>query len=382
MGHYLAWVLDRLGQVGSGGIAAIVGMGGIGKTTLAVVAARQLQEEERFPDGVVLVRCQYRTDPAEILRQVLTRFDLVRRAPEATELTTLSDAAQASLKGKTALVVLDNVEPGLDVSKVVASLRAAGMKLLLTARQTLPTDAVPASASRTLDLLSAEEAVELFVSLLRDSRSEELSSKQQPVVENLVDDLGRHPLAMKLAVAYAASGRRDLEALERELADPKRVLDLPGDDETPEAVRRSFSRSLDGLSSDAAKLFAGLAAFPASEFGRQAAIALGAGLTLEHPEQSLHVLVVRALVEPSTNLALPMESDRERLRLHPLVRALSAGLFGKWLPDEQQRGRLAVTTHLAGYAENHQSDDSVLAADVANLAGSLEWAHRQGGRNW
>jgi tetratricopeptide (TPR) repeat protein len=361
----LAWALARLRAGGASAITALRGLGGIGKTTLAGVAVRQLQQEGRFPDGIAVVLCQNLTDPVEVLRRILIRFDPLRRAPEATELSQLQDLAQVTLRGKQALVVLDNVEPALAVASVVSPLREAGLTVLLTARHALPSAVVPGEASRALDLLSSEEALELFAGALGRSGVSALTPAEHTAAEQIVAALGRHTLAVRLAGAYAAAERRDLGALARELSNPTQGLALPGDDETPEAVRRSFALSLDSLSLDARRLFAGLAAFATPECGRQAALALGSALGQAHPETSVHLLVVRALAE----------SDRERLRLHPLVWAVAEGLFRQWPLAEQDAAALAVAQYLATFAEGHQTDYAVLAADEGNLTGALEWAH-------
>ncbi|MFI5273174.1 MAG: tetratricopeptide repeat protein [Ktedonobacterales bacterium] len=370
------WVLERLRDPGGGtaAITALRGLGGIGKTTLAAVAVRQLRDEGRFPEGIAVILCQGLTDPAEVLRRVLIRFDPYRRTPEASDLAGLAEAARLTLRGKRALLVLDNVEPGLPIAGVVAPLRAAGLTLLLTARQALPTAVVPVAASRALDLLSPDEALELFAGALGRGSPEAFSPHEYTAAEQIVRTLDRHTLAVKLAGAYAASERRDLGALARELADPERGLALPGDDETPAAVRRSFALSLDSLPLDARRLFAALAAFATPECGRAAVLVLGTALGQTQPETSLHLLLVRALAEPGVSEALPEGSDRERLRLHPLLGAFAADLFARWPAGERDAAALAVARHFAGYAETHQTEDSVLAADEGNLTGALEWA--------
>jgi hypothetical protein len=290
----LAWVEDRLRAGGASAITALRGLGGIGKTTLAAVAARELQRERCFPDGLAVVLCQQLTDPVEVLRRVLTRFDPLRRSPEVSDLDGLAESVRLSLHGKHALVVLDNVLPELPVASVVAPLREAGLTLLLTARQQLPGAAVSPEASRMLDLLSPEEALELFASALGRASEQALSQAEYIAATAIVASLGRHTLAVKLAGAYAGSEQRDLGALARDLANPAQGLALPGDDETPEAVRRSFALSLETLPPDTRQLFAGLVAFATPECGRQAVLALGTALGQPHPEHSLHLLLARA----------------------------------------------------------------------------------------
>jgi hydroxymethylpyrimidine pyrophosphatase-like HAD family hydrolase len=70
------------------------------------------------------VLCQGLTDGAEVLRRLLSRFDPIRRVPAVSELGRLVDLAEATLRDKAALVVLENVEPALPITQVLAPLQA------------------------------------------------------------------------------------------------------------------------------------------------------------------------------------------------------------------------------------------------------------------
>ena len=155
----------------------VTGLAGTGKTALAAVAARQIQREGRFLDGIAVVLCQGLADPAEVLQIMLSRFDPYRREPEATELLQMQGMVQATLRGKHALVVLDNLEPDLPVAAVVAPPRAAVLTLLLTAHQMFPSEAVPVDAGRTLDLLTQEEALDLCAVTLGRSSPDALAQR-------------------------------------------------------------------------------------------------------------------------------------------------------------------------------------------------------------
>jgi hypothetical protein len=239
----LEWLAGHLRSRGS--ITQLAGLGGIGKTTLVAMAVRQLRAEGRFPDGVAVVLCQGRADPVEVLRRALGRFDPQRRQPAASDAAGLSEAARRLLSGKDALVVLDNVEPVLPVARVIAPLRAAGASMVLTARHALSHDAVPVEDVRVLDLLSANEALDVFAQALGHREAGTLTPEQRAAAERIVAVLGRHTLACKLAGAYAADLHRDLATLAHELENPRRAIGLPRG-ETPEAVALVFAESTPG----------------------------------------------------------------------------------------------------------------------------------------
>lgn len=380
-GDDLTWVLGRLQRRPGAAaditaITALGGMGGIGKTTLAALAVQQARAENRFPDGIAVVLCQELTDPAMVLRRVHARFDPYRKEPEASELAGLAETTIHTLRGKRALVVLDNIEPGLDLAATVGPLRAAGLAVLLTARQALPRTVVPVEASRTLELLSPEEAVELFADAYGRRRADALSPAEHAAAERIVAALGRHTLAVKLAGAYAADLKRDLGVLAHELEqDP---LEVP-DGETPRGVALVLARSTETLSPDARRLFAALAAFATPEFGRQAALALATALGYATPEALLNLLVLRALLEASTNDRLPKGSDRERLRLHPLLRAFAERLFARRTESEREAAAHAVCAYFARYVD--KVAQTALVADEGNIRGVLEWLQSQEGQD-
>lgn len=367
----LEWVLRQMREGHTTAIAALNGLGGIGKTTLAAVVVRTLREEDAFPDGIAVILCIGLTDALDVLRRVLARFDPQRRQPETSDPATLNEVAYRLLKGKRALVVLDNVEPGLDIGKVIAPLKGAGATLLLTSRQALSRAAIPLGASRLLELLPSEDALELFARSLGYSSVEGLSSKERQAAQRIVAVLDRHTLAVRLAGAYAADLKLDLEVLARSLElDP---LDVP-EDEMPRAMALAFSQSTVALSPDAQRLFAALAAFATPAFSRNAALALAKGLGLALPKQSVDLLVLRALVGASVDESMPVESDRERLRLHPLLRAFAAENFQLWTAEDRDRAYHAIALYYVTYF--NRTTDKGLSVDEANIIGALEWAHR------
>lgn len=368
----LAWVMLQMHEGRTTSIAALNGLGGIGKTALAAVVVRELRKEGFFPGGIGVVSCIGLTDAIDVLRRILARFDPQRRQPETNDLAVLYEVADQLLRGRKALIVLDNVEPGLDISKVIAPLKSAGATLLLTSRQALSRAAVPIEASRLLELLSSDDALELFARSLGYRRSDDLSSKERQAAQRIVTVLDRHTLAVRLAGAYAADLRLDLETFAHDLEqDP---LDVP-EGEIPRAVMLVFSQSTVALPPDAQCLFAALAAFATSSFGRNAALALAKDLELATPKQSVDLLVLRALVGASVDENMPLESDRERLRLHPLLRAFAAENLKFWSESDRNKAYHAVALYYVAYF--NRTTDRGLSVDELNITGALEWAHHR-----
>jgi tetratricopeptide (TPR) repeat protein len=356
-------------------VTALQGMGGVGKTALAAKAVQMLRREGHFPGGVGVLLCQGMRDPREVLRQILSHFDPQRRLPENhLDLAGLTTLAHTLLDGQQALIVLDNIEPDWPIEQVVEVLRATGVTLLLTARQTLPQRAVAPTASYPVGLLPEEEAHTLFVSALGRPLT---GPAEVTAVEEILTTLGRHTLAVKLAGAYAGSSRRDLETLAHTLSEDP--LSLPGDDavrQAERAVERVLTESVATLAAEQERqLFTCLAAFATPEMGRNAVLALVEALGVPEPEWSLEQLVRRALLEPSVLASLPVASDRERIKVHPLLWALTTRRFTQLVAQERQaEAKQAIATYYARYTL--ETDDLVLGVDEANIVGALEWAEQ------
>lgn len=368
----LQWLQSRLQVGGTTSITALGGMGGIGKTALAAKAIRRMRIAGYFRDGIAVELCLAQMDANKIIRKVLARFDPQRREPETNDLPALIDAAHHLLDKKHALVVLDNIEPGLDIERIVIPLRATSATILLTARQKLPHTVVSSEASWNLDLLPLEVAIDLFVRSFGRSTTQEFNPIEYTAVEHIVQALDRHTLAVKLAGAYANDCKRDLQELSEELQDPQQALKLP-DGETPRAVAIAFARSVDALPQEARKLFVAFASFSTTGCGRRATRALGEVLGLANPEGCLDLLIRRALVEASVNDEMSERTDRERQRLHPLIRAFSMQEFENWPQNERDIACRALATYYSHYASNLLS--FALSIDEMNMIGALEWAY-------
>lgn len=373
----LGWLLTRLHTGGTSAITALGGMGGIGKTALAAVAIKKLLDERFFSDGVAFLSCERQVSAIVLFRQVLTEFHPQRRAPEATDYHGIVQAARSLIGSKRVLIVLDNIEPDLDIEKVVKPLENLGATLLLTARHEFSSSVVSPEASRRLDLLSPQAALDLFAQYFGRSDGEALNPEERAAAERIVQTLERHTLALRLAGAYARSARRDLKKLAGELENLQKALNLkePGVRDDSKKVAAILAKSLESLDpADAPgkpirQFFAALTIFAPKGFGRQAALALGAGLGLDNPEDDLDLLITRSLIEAQSVTHLPSEADYERLHLHPLLRALAER-------EPQQTldaGLDALANYYVGYLSKVRG--VALALDEPNIMMALEWAH-------
>ena len=190
-------------------IVTVVGSVGVGKTTLALAAARE--SANAYRDGVAWVNLSDVDDPASLPRAVAQ----ATRLP----LPTGADAAQAlaaSLRSLNLLIVLDNAEHLLDavaaLTRMLGSVAApSGPRLLVTSQAPLKVAgervfkigplAVPA-AGAPVDVALAHGAVALYVDQARAAdRSFALAPHNVALVIELCRRLDGIALAIKLAAA-------------------------------------------------------------------------------------------------------------------------------------------------------------------------------------
>ncbi len=189
-------------------LLTLTGIGGSGKTRLALELARQ--QLERFPDGVWFVDLAPLTDASrlpEALAAVLGVRDEAGRTP--------LEGVLAHLKSRRALVLLDNSESHPEASATLVSAVLAqcpDVKLLVTDRQPLgvegeqlylvPAMGLPAANTRTASSANASEAVRLFVERARTaSAAFELTDANATHVAEICRRLDGIPLALELAAA-------------------------------------------------------------------------------------------------------------------------------------------------------------------------------------
>ena len=290
-------------------LVSVAGMGGVGKTTLAVHTARRLAAE--FPDGQLYVAMGGHSDepldPQTALGRLLRSLGISdEEIPESVELA--AARYRSVLAGRRVLVLIDDVVSSSQVRPLIPG--TAGSAALITSRRQL----IDLAGVRQLhlDVLPIPDAVELLAAVVGDGRIE-----QEPQSARAVAMLcGQLPLALRIAGTYLAGrpGRSVAELAQELSSEEARWSVLSADDN---GVRASIRLSVDALAADprqlaqtAARAFAVVSVLPGTEFSlRIAAAALGIGLR-EAEDAIEHLVDVNLLETPALH----------RYRMHDLVR--------------------------------------------------------------
>jgi AAA ATPase domain len=114
-------------------LVALTGVGGVGKTRLAVEVAARLADE--YPDGVWFFELAAVTDPAAIPDAVAAVLGITQQPGK-----TVSESVAAALEGRVRLLVIDNCEHVLDAAAdLIEAILAysATVRILATSREGL-----------------------------------------------------------------------------------------------------------------------------------------------------------------------------------------------------------------------------------------------------
>ncbi|MFF2846886.1 BTAD domain-containing putative transcriptional regulator [Streptomyces sp. NPDC058001] len=284
-------------------VSALAGIGGVGKTTLAVHVAHLARS--RFPDGQLYVDLQgtgaRAADPEAVLGQFLRALGTTEPPALPDTLDERAALYRSVLDGRRILVLLDNARDAAQVRPLLPG--TEGCAALVTSRIRM-VDLAGAHLV-DLDVMSPEEALQLFTKIVG---AERVAAERDAALDT-VAACGFLPLAIRIAASRLAARRTwTVSVLAAKLADERRRLDeLQAGDL---AVKATFELGYGQLEPAQARAFRllGLADGPDVSLAAAAAVL---DLPLTDTEGILESLVDTSLLES----AAP-----GRYRYHDLVR--------------------------------------------------------------
>ena len=354
---------------GSSGLS-LHGMGGVGKTALAFALAERIKE--RFPDGNLFINMQGTSAKplmaAESMAQVIRSYDSALPLPESD--AEIANTYRSVLDGKCALLLFDNA---FDDKHVRPLMPPAKCCVIVTSRRKFK---LPGLASKDLEVLKLEKAIELLLKMAGLDSSNVLPQKMKAWKE-LAQLCGCLPVALRAAGSFLANTPDSSpEQYVKELQDERKRLKRIGNEGVEEDVDLKLSLSYKRLPPETASVFRILSIFP-GDFDALAEEAV----CLDEGHRHLSELVRWSLVEYQRQ-----ESKEEgRYHLHDLVKLFAAARL------ENKDGNAAIVAARLRYASHYQgvlweANDLLLKGGKTFQLGleflDLDWINIQSGQAW
>ncbi|MFF2617700.1 BTAD domain-containing putative transcriptional regulator [Kitasatospora sp. NPDC058046] len=364
----------RLARGGVVTVSAILGMPGVGKTTLALHAADLMREH--FPDGYVYLNLRAHVGNQPPLTPEAAGALLLRRlgVPASTiplDADEVFALCAVALSSRRAVVILDDASNAAQVRPLLPP--APSALVLVTSRQRLTE--LPDARPVFLDVLTVDDAVALFTNVVGPERS----TDPQSIIE-IVERCGHLPLAIEIA-ASRFKGRPSwtLAHFARRLSRKNgRLAEIRSG---TSSIARVFEVSYQYLSASQRSAFRLLGLYPGPDFGVHAAAAL-LGRSVDETDEVLEALL---------NCHLIQEIAPERYQLHDLLRefAMALGVDRKQRESADRR-LLRFSLHAADRADHllyphrsrsHLPDDHQLGP-LSDILGDIAMNSPESARTW
>ena len=372
-------VAELQGAVKAHRLVTLTGVGGVGKTRLALEVAARLADE--FPDGVWFFELAAVTDPVAVPDAVAAVLGITQQPGKS-----VTESVASALEGRVRLLVFDNCEHVVDsVADLVEAILAASatVTILATSREGLGVNDEQLWRVPSLDVSSGTQsaAVNLFVDRAHSVVSD--FSLAQPGEADAVVEICRRldgiPLAIELAASRMASMtasdvRNRLDHRFRLLVGSRRGL------ARHQTLRHAVAWSYD-LLDDAEKVLLDRCSVFASGFDLESACAVAG---FDDPDDYAILDLLDALVRKSLLLA-DRSSGHARFSMLETIRQFAEDqLVAR---GEASEIRAAHSRYFAGReadimalwdSPRQREALTWFSVELANLRTAFRWAADQG----
>ncbi|MEM7346400.1 MAG: BTAD domain-containing putative transcriptional regulator, partial [Chloroflexota bacterium] len=347
-GHLLRRLVDPAYR-----LLTLVGIGGVGKTRLAIEVGQQVKPS--FPDGVWFVPLVSIKGGAEQIK--IAVGEAIGLGQDDKQLT--GEQVLALLRDKQLLLILDNCDLLLDELAFISEWlnRAPHIAILATSREPLN---FAAESLVILDGLSTSDefvegqpvsaAVAMFAERGQMARNDfVVSAENISQIRQICELVDGFPLGIALAAAWVR--RRSLGQIIDTISQSLDFLSTRLRDIDPRhrSMRAVFETSWQLLESETQAMLAALSVFPTSFSAKAAERVAGAQLF------DLDLLCEKSLLQ--------QQNDSERYVMHSLVRQFAAGK----LTDHQSEIDRAFVDYFYQFACDHQADYTEFKPEWANF---------------
>jgi tetratricopeptide (TPR) repeat protein len=329
-------------------VCCLTGMGGIGKTALAIHVAHVLRSH--FADGVLWAHAATSAPLAIVDSWAQAYGSDFSHLPD---LNSRAAALRGLLADKKVLVILDDVR-NVETARPLFP-GSTSCAVLLTTRDLELAEALTDCVYQ-VSALSPLESFQLLSRILHD---DERVTAEKAAADEICRLLMNLPLAVEIAAQRLASHKHwKLVRLAGRLRDQStRLSELKIRDRE---VRTSIAVSWEALDENLRNVFASLAVFEGRAF-TSSALATVAGIDTYTAEDSLDSLVALSLVF--------CEDEGDHFWQHPLLAD-----FAREHLEQDQAAYVRMAQYFLGFAKEHRLNCAALEEERSNLVAGMKAA--------
>lgn len=318
------------------------GLGGIGKTSLAIEIAYKLKD--KFKDGVLWISALDSPSTEDLLNSIGLAFGFDVLAMPTSQKKFFLKIHLAALDY---LLVIDNVQES-DPIEQTYDLVANGA-ILCTSR---PQIILPAMRIVDVDVLEKQYAIRLFQNIYGHQDPEE---NDKELLEDIcVGKLDGYPLAIELAAKQANIQRLPVQKLYSRLDEAWiNNWGLPA----LGSIAASLLSTIDQLPTTARELFVAMGVFTGRKMEKPA---IEFVIEISDIEKMLYVLQGYSLVT----------IEKDQVSLHPLIKELANHLAG-----QNHDLYFRMVEYYVQYTNKNSKEYGVIEREKTNIEGAVIWSY-------
>ncbi|KAL5556235.1 hypothetical protein UlMin_038471 [Ulmus minor] len=368
-------------DVGSGkiGVIPIVGMGGIGKTTLAQKVFNDNEVKESF-ELKAWVCISEEFDSCTVTKTILEAIDL--RPCDLKDLNSLQVQLAEKLRGKKFLIVLDDVwhENYVDWVKMSSPFQngAQGSKIIVTTRIDKVANIMGSVPAYYLEILSDKDCLQILSRHALEREDFAAHSDLEKIGGEIAKKCKGLPLA---AISLGGVLRSTRDVLEWKRILKSEIWDLTDEESN---ILPALRLSYHYLPSHLKRCFAYCSIFPKDfKFDKEELIQLWMAENLLYPQKNKRIEDVGdEYFKDLLSRSFFQKSDESCIVMHDLMVDLAAFVYGKFCVqlDRENPNEFVTMTHHLGYSRGFH--DSYEKFNCVFEASHLRTFYGVGSRNY